>query len=79
MMLLRDTKFHPLFTIASRATAVAAFARANFSNLVMLHVRKEFRTTIHTRRMHMTRFLQDAFGLAVALGTGSLMLAVAFV
>ena len=28
---------------------------------------------------NMTRFLQDALGLAVALGAGSLMLAVAFV
>ena len=64
--------------IAFFARIVATFARAILSNLVILHMRREFAHAIQ-KEVIMARFLHNALGFAVALGTGGLMLAVAFV
>jgi hypothetical protein len=64
--------------IALYATVIAAFARAILGNFGILHVRREF-ALAQIKEANMTRFLHNALGLAVALGTGGLMFAVAFV
>ena len=45
----------------------------------MLHVRSNFRELRKPEGIAMTRFLHNALGLAVALGTGGLMVAMALV
>ena len=47
-------------------------------NLAIPHLRNEF-AHAQSKEKIMTRFLHNALGFAVALGTGGLMLAVAFV
>jgi hypothetical protein len=44
----------------------------------MLHVRRQF-AVAHKQEDFMRQFMQNALGLAVALGTGGLMFAVALI
>ncbi len=65
-------------TIANVATGHATFAPPDLSDLVILHVRKEFAFNQKQEEI-MARLLHNALGFVIALGTGSLMVAVALV